>query len=561
MSLNAPLGYVVPEETARLAQAAFPKGTRYMQMRDVFGPIYSNPAFAHLFPHNGQPAEDPARLALVLIMQFADGLSDEQAADAVRGRIDWKYALALEITDPGFDASVLSEFRKRLIAGSAEELLFTTMLDLLRERGLIKARGKQRTDSTHVLAAVRVINRLMCVGETLRQALNQLAVVAPDWLRAQITPDWFDRYSQRMEEFRLPTAKTERTALANQIGADGWMILTAVFAPEAPETVRDLPALQILRQVWLQQYYGAASAAAVRWRAEDDLPPGAQLIVSPYDVEARWSDKRTTSWVGYKVHLTETADDDGPVLITNVETTLATLPDAQALPAIHTALRRHHLLPSEHLLDAGYVDGARLVESQATDQVSLVGPLPRDSSWQARTERAFDSTCFAIDWDAQKVTCPAGHPSMKWKPTRDRHGKPVIHVEFDRCTCTACPLRSGCTQAQTTGRAMTLRPRDQHIALQEARQRQTTPAFKAAYARRSGVEGAISQGVRVCELRRSRYIGLAKTRLQHLIIATALNLIRVVAWLMEIPRARTRQSAFAALGAMNLGQFSWAGAG
>lgn len=469
--------------------------------------------------------------------------------------------MALDLTDPGFDSSVLCEFRSRLIAGSAEELLFTAMLDLLRERGLLKARGKQRTDSTHVLAAIRVLNRLTCVGETLRHALNELALAAPHWLRAQITPDWFDRYSQRMEEFRLPTSASDRTTLANQIGADGLLILTAVYTPSAPQNLRDLPAVQILRQVWLQQYYAADRPEDIRWRSKKDLPPGAQLIVSPYDVEARWSDKRSTCWVGYKVHLTETADDDGPVLISNVETTMATLPDAQALPAIHAGLKRHDLLPHEHLLDAGYVDSEQLVKSQTDDQVTLLGPVPRDSSWQGRTDGAFDISCFAIDWDAQRVRCPAGHPSTEWKPTQDRHGKPVIHVEFDRQTCAACPLRSRCTQAQTSGREMTLRPREQHIALQEARKRQTTPEFKAAYARRSGVEGALSQGVRICDLRQSRYIGLKRTHLQHIIIATAINLIRVVAWLMEIPRARTRQSAFAALGAMNSGPFGWAGAG
>ena len=204
MSLNAPLFYVIPEETIRVAQAAFPKGNVYMQMRDALGPIYTNQAFAHLFPPDGQPAEDPARLALVLVMQFAEGLTDRQAADAVRGRIDWKYALALPLADPGFDASVLSEFRSRLIAGGAEELLLTTLLDLLRERGLVKAGGKQRSDSTHVVAAIRTLNRLTLVGATLRQALNALAAEVPMWLRAQITPAWFDRYSRRMEEYRLP---------------------------------------------------------------------------------------------------------------------------------------------------------------------------------------------------------------------------------------------------------------------------------------------------------------------------------------------------------------------
>jgi len=187
MSLTAPIGYAIPDETVRVALAAFPNGNLYMRMRDELGPIYTNHAFAHLFPPTGQPAEDPARLALVLVMQFVEGLPDRQAADAVRGRLDWKYALALELTDPGFDASVLSEFRSRLIRGSAEELLLSSMLDLLRERGLLKARGKQRTDSTHVIAAIRTLNRLTGVGETLRQALNELAALAPSWLRAQIT--------------------------------------------------------------------------------------------------------------------------------------------------------------------------------------------------------------------------------------------------------------------------------------------------------------------------------------------------------------------------------------
>src|SRR5439155_16497132 len=175
MSLHAPLFYLIPEQTAQVAQAAFPKGNPYMRMRDAFGPIYTNPQFAALFSKTGQPAEAPAQLALITVMQFAEGLSDEQAADAVRGRIDWKYALALELTDAGFDSSVLCEFRKRLLTGNAELLLFETMLTLFREQGLIKAKGCQRTDSTHVLAARKTLNRLECVGETLRHALNSLA--------------------------------------------------------------------------------------------------------------------------------------------------------------------------------------------------------------------------------------------------------------------------------------------------------------------------------------------------------------------------------------------------
>src|SRR5437870_7467146 len=127
-------------------------------MLDVLGPIYDDTRFAHLFAARGRPVESPWRLALVTVMQFAEGLADAQAADAVRARIDWKYALALELTDPGFDSSVLCEFRQRLIAGNAELLLFETMLTLFREQGLLKAKGRQRTDSTHVLAAVQTLN-------------------------------------------------------------------------------------------------------------------------------------------------------------------------------------------------------------------------------------------------------------------------------------------------------------------------------------------------------------------------------------------------------------------
>jgi transposase len=155
MSLNAPLFYIIPEETVQVAQAAFPKGNRYLRVRDTFGSLFENPNFASLFSPTGQPAEDPARLALVTILQFAERLSDEQAADAVRSRIDWKYLLALPLRDAGFDPSVLSEFRKRLLDGQAEELLFDTLLTQFRAHGLLRTRGRQRSDSTHVLAAVR----------------------------------------------------------------------------------------------------------------------------------------------------------------------------------------------------------------------------------------------------------------------------------------------------------------------------------------------------------------------------------------------------------------------
>ena len=155
MSRARPSSYTVPEETARVACAIFPHGNVYLQWYDTFGSLFQDQDFAALFPHDGQPALSPVRLALVLLLQFAEGPSDRQAADAVRTRIDWKYLLCLELTDVGFDASVLSEFRNRLLAASWEQQLFERVLTYFRTQGLLKARGQQRTDSTHVLGAVR----------------------------------------------------------------------------------------------------------------------------------------------------------------------------------------------------------------------------------------------------------------------------------------------------------------------------------------------------------------------------------------------------------------------
>ena len=186
MSLHPQLNYSVPDQTARIARAAFPKGSLCMRIYDELGTIFQDQDFADLFPQLGQPAQAPFRLALSTILQFLEGLSDRQAADAVRGRIDWKYLLCLELDDAGFDYSVLCEFRARLLEGGAERKLFDRILLVLRERKLVKARTRQRTDSTHVLAAVRDVNRLERVVETLRAALNVLATVEPNWVRLNI---------------------------------------------------------------------------------------------------------------------------------------------------------------------------------------------------------------------------------------------------------------------------------------------------------------------------------------------------------------------------------------
>ena len=519
MSLRAAPSAPIPAETVRIAHAAFPKGTLCMQMRDTLGPLYDDHQFVALFSSTGQPAAAPARLALVLVLQFAEGLSDRQAADAVRGRIDWKYALALELTDPGFDASVLSEFRTRLVYGGADHLLLEPLLRQLEERDLLKARGTQRTDSTHILAAIRTLNRLELVGETMRYALNRLAVMAPGWLRAHIQPAWFERYSHRVENYRFPKADTDRQQLAATIGADGFALLQAAYGSDAPPDVRDALAVEVLRQIWVQQYYGGEHPP--RWRHEPDVPPAAQLIHSPYDLEARYSITHGSAWVGYKAHATETCDDDTPHVITHVETTPATTPDDTMLETSHAALAAKALLPRHHLVDCGYTDAETLVESEQDYGVTIVGPVAADPSWQAREGTGYDHGAFTIDWETHTATCPHGKQSRKWQPDTDVAGQEVIQIRFAKQDCQACPVRSACTRAHTEPRTLTVRTQVYHEALQAARQHQTTAAFQEDYADRAGIEGTLSQGVRAFGLRRSRYIGLAKTHLQHILIAVA----------------------------------------
>jgi transposase len=236
MSLHPTPFTAVPSETARVARAVFPKGNLYMRLRDELGALDEDGVFAPLCSEREQPAEAPWRLALVTIMQYVEGLSDRQAAEAVRSRSDGKYALNLELTDPGFDFTILCEFRARLLGGSAEQLLLDAFLQQCREHKLLKARGRQRTDATHVLGTMRALKRLACVTDTVRHALNSLAIVAPDWLRPHNPPEWVERYGRRAEEARLPTGKEERTAYAELVGRDGAAVLAA-YLPAARASV------------------------------------------------------------------------------------------------------------------------------------------------------------------------------------------------------------------------------------------------------------------------------------------------------------------------------------
>jgi len=556
MSLRPqPIG-PIPEQTARVAHAAFPKGHPYLTLRDHLGTIFQDADFAALFPAWGYPGLPPWRLALVTIMQFREHLADRQAAEAVRARIDWKYLLGLELSDPGFDFSVLSEFRDRLLAGGAEDLLLDTLLERGRALGWLPTRGQQRTDSTHVLAAIRVLNRVELVAETLRAALNAVATVAPTWLQGIAPLAWYERYGKRIEQMRLPQEPAPREAYVQTVGEDGYALLDALEGADVPAGLRELPRIATLRQTWHHHYErltiqttsaGHPVASRVRFKTKQELPQAAEEIQSPYDPDARYRHKRETSWVGYMVHVSETCEPTAPHLLTHVHTTTAAVHEAMCTADIHQALVDKELAPGEHWVDAAYIDAELLVRSQADHGITLRGPARPNPTWQTKVAGAYTVADFRIDWAHQQVQCPQGKTSASWTERTDHTGAACIQVRFSQHDCGACQARPLCTQATQAARSLKLQLQAQFEALHATRAWYASEDGQQRYKRRAGIEGTLSQGVRSFGLRCARYRGLAKTHLQHVAIAAAMNIDRIVAWLDERPRARTRTSRFAAL--------------
>jgi Transposase DDE domain len=422
--------------------------------------------------------------------------------------------------------------------------------------GWLKARGQHRTDSTHVLAAIRVMNRLELVAETLRAALNELATVAPAWLQAMAPLAWYERYGKRIEDTRLPQGKASRDAYAQIVGEDGFQLLDALDAPETLADLRELPIIATLRQTWQRHYEratgemptsGHPAVSRVRFKANRDLPPAAEGIESPYDPEARYRQKCDTPWTGYMVHISETCEPTAPHLLTHVHTTTAAVYEAQCTTPIHQALSAKALAPREHFVDGAYISADVLVASREEHDITLRGPTRPIQGWQTHTDGAYDLSQFTVDWEQRQARCPQGKVSTVWREYVDREGQPYTIVRFGLQDCRPCQARPLCSRTQETGRRLHLPSQERFAALQAARAWYASEDGRQQYQRRAGIEGTLSQGVRAFGLRRTRFRGLAKTHLQHVAIAAAINIDRIVAWLDERPRAKTRTSRFAAL--------------
>src|SRR5487761_681316 len=497
-----------------------------VQVRDRMGEWLHDADFAAVFGVRGRPGWSPSRLALVMVLQRAENLPDRAAAEAVRTRLDWQYLLGLALDAPGFDHTVLAEFRAKVSGAGLEQVTLDALLERLSADGLVTAGGKQRTDSTHVVAAVAALNRLALAGESVRAAVEALAAAHPGWLGQRVcVPDWASRYGTPMTSWRPPASQARQDELAIAYARDGYALLEAVYGESSPAWLRELPAVDVLRRVLVQNYTRAITAdgrEVIKRREKepdgDGLPPGHARIASPYDLDARWGVKRDTFWLGYKLHVPETCDDqpqcgcpaagDGgtgrrghdkgcaapafPNLITHAATTDATVTDNQMTAVIHDELAAKNLAPGRSYLDSGYLSAALAVSEAARHGIVLIGPLLADTSAQARAGLGYARADFTIDYDTQTVTCPQGKTSASWTPCAQR-GSAAIVATFAVSDCGPCPARALCTTSSKKRRQLTVLPRDLAEAQAAARNAETTIGFQADYARRAGVEGAMHQ--------------------------------------------------------------------
>lgn len=530
MCVRSRPGAQVPELTERVARASNPRGTVAMSLRDHLDGLWRDEDFQAWYSRDGKPGLSPAQLATVSVLQFLLELSDRAAAEAVRCRIDWKFALGLELDDPGFHHSVLGDFRDRLAeAGRADELL-DLALARIKAAGLVTERGRQRTDATHILAAVRDLTRLELVTEAMRAALEELSGRAPGEIGLLISveaPEWGRRYGRAARLGKNPTRPKTRIKYT---GEDAWLLLRYVAACMKP--LGDGPRVQALRQVFEQNYL-VDDAGKVTWRTRDvgGRPAPAEAIVSPYDITARYARRGQTRWKGFLAHVTETCDDDGPNIITDVTTTAATVHDTRALPTILAKLDARSLLPDEHFVDQGYTSVELRRRVAADHDVRLVGPIRAKTTRKPRTGVLFDRDKFTIKWDEHMVICPDRVASGDWSAPPSR--APYVVVRFPEWRCATCKLKPRCTPGKA--RTLAFLPRELNQVQTEARAEQQTAEWRKRYGRRAGVEGTISEFVNSHGMRQTRYTSQDKTHVQHVLTAIAVNIERVNAHLASGP--------------------------
>jgi len=471
---------------------------------------------------NGRPGEEPSRLLGALLLQFMERAPDRQAAELCAFDLRWKLALGMEADEPAFHSTCLVRFRQRLLEHGLEALGFEGVLDAMGQAGYLGRKQKrQRLDSTHVFGLVSNMSRLENVRETLRLALEFLER-QPDLWRPENWPVWWERHVQSKPDYRAK--KTQLQSKFEQAGADAQELLDWIDA-RFPELAQAKP-IELLRRVFEENFEVDEAAKSVARRAQ---PPGA--VHNPHDPQAQWSSKSTTpdkQWVGYKAQVSETVaqspcepGEPTPNVITAVQTQEATASDKAALAPMEEQWQERGVeAPDTLYTDGGYTSGAELARAQEEGR-QLQGPMAAPPT----KDKRFNAADFEVSVEERRASCPAGRTNSQCSRLEEgKSGKVSFRFECARADCQECPLNANCLGKGQKHR--TLSVGEHHTLIQERRREQKTDEFKAEMHRRNGIEATISELKRGYGMRRARYRGLAKTRLQNFMIGAACNIRR-----------------------------------
>lgn len=482
---------------------------------------------------NGRPGVEPVLLLGVSMLQFLERVPDRQAAELVKYHIGWKHALAEELDGEVFDPTVLVRFRERLIEHEQGRLAFELVLGGLEQAGLVKQKGKQRLDSTHVLGLVSRMSTLECVRESLRLALEELAEVVNEPQR----PEFWSRLWERYVDSQLDYRASGETLKQKQIQAGEDLLELRSWLAAQPEALRGGEKVELLERVWNEQFEVGEGQRVVR---QTEIP--ARPLQNPHDPEAQWCTKKTgdvkKEWVGYKTQVAETVPEEllqkgepTSAFLTGMVTQPATGSDEAGLGEILKQQAEMGLdQPAELYVDGAYVSGQALAEAEAEGR-QLMGPAQPP----AKTGKsAFKSDAFDIEVEQRRATCPGGHASTQCSQLEEeKTGK--VNYRFEWSThCRDCQLRAQCVPDGQKHRTLVVG--QYHTPLQARRRQMKTAEFQRQMKQRNAIEGTHSELVRAHGLRRARYRGLKKVALQNYLIGAACNVkrwIRRMQWEMK----------------------------
>lgn len=517
MSLKDQFPSEIPEDTRQLVERLVSEDSVYRLLGQKADEILSDADFVEMYDEEGRPAINPVLLSLVVVFQFLEKLPDRQAADMAVMRLDWKYALRQQLDWQGFHYSDLCNFRKRLGAKGQERLVFERVVVYLREQGYLKSGGKQRTDSSRIIANVMRLSRLELIWETLRLTMSALISSDVPWTLRYIPSSFTDTHARRRSDFRLN--KEEVKAALEKAGQEGYWLLEQLRL-YGTETLQSLTEVEQLRRVLDEQYDCDEQGQVTKLPAKDC---SGDVLTTPHDPDVRYGNKGGQDWVGYTLQVTETVSEDEALrFITDIEVTSTRQQDNEALRPIQQRLENCELLPEQQYVDQGYMSGANL-QSSLDMGIDLRGLIRKGNVSKAEGFRLSD---FEIDIDRRRAICPAGKRSVKW--ARAKPGvKNLIayHVSFGKqCQTCAFFCKDLCTD-KPTGRKLGISAH--HHLIQARRQEAQTEGFRQEMHHRAGIEACISELVRSHGARRSRYRGLVRNRLQASFIAVATNLKRL----------------------------------